>query len=103
MRALILSATLAFTVHCGLSATSAAAAPPAATSERIATDTPKTTVAGNTFIAPAGWSLLVRGAATILEVPEGGSFIALIDIASKDAADADAAVAAGWAVYEPDA
>ena len=40
--------------------------------ERIPADTPKTTVAGNTFVAPAGWSLLVRGPATILEAPEGG-------------------------------
>ncbi len=61
------------------------------TAERIAADTPKTTVAGNTFVAPAGWSLLVRGPATILEAPEGGSFIALVDVAAKDAKDADAA------------
>jgi CubicO group peptidase (beta-lactamase class C family) len=71
--------------------------------ERIAADAPKTTVAGNTFVAPAGWSLLVRGPATILEAPEGGSFIALVDVAAKDAADANAAVAAAWAAYRPDA
>lgn len=70
---------------------------------RIVTDTPKTTVAGNTFIAPAGWTLIVRGPATILEVPEGESFIALIDFAATDAATADAAVAAAWATYKPDA
>ena len=52
---------------------------------------PKTTVAGNTFVAPAGWSLVVRGPATILEAPEGGSFIVLVDVAAKDVADADAA------------
>ena len=71
--------------------------------ERIAADTPKTTVAGNTFIAPAGWSLVVRGPATILEVPEGGSFVALVDVAAKDAATPEAAVAAAWAAYKPDA
>ena len=71
--------------------------------ERIAADTPKTTVAGNTFVAPAGWSLAVRGPATILEAPEGGSFIVLVDVAVKDATDADAAVAAAWAAYKPDA
>lgn len=70
--------------------------------ERIVVDTPKTTVAGNTFVAPAGWSLVVRGSATILEAPEGGSFIALVDVAVKDVASADAAVAAAWAAYKPD-
>jgi CubicO group peptidase (beta-lactamase class C family) len=71
--------------------------------ERITADIPKTTVAGNTFVAPAGWSLVVRGPATILEAPEGGSFIALVDVPTKDAATDDAAVAAAWAMYKPDA
>ncbi|HKE13972.1 MAG TPA: serine hydrolase domain-containing protein, partial [Kofleriaceae bacterium] len=61
-------------------------------------DTPRTTVLGNTFIAPAGWSITVRGAATILAPPEEGSRIALVDVR---AADADAAVAAAWAAYDP--
>lgn len=71
--------------------------------ERLVVDTPKTTVAGNTFVAPAGWSFVVRGPATILEAPEGGSFIALIDVATTDAVTADAAVTAAWAAYKPDA
>ena len=71
--------------------------------ERLTADSPKTTVAGNTFVAPAGWSLVVRGPATILEAPEGGSFIALVDVAAADAATAEAAVAAAWAAYKPDA
>ena len=71
--------------------------------ERLTADTPKTTVAGNTFVAPAGWSLVVREPATILEAPEGGSFIALVDVAATDATTADAAVAAAWAAYRPDA
>ena len=66
----------------------------------LAADTPETTVLGNTFIAPAGWTMKVRGPATILAPPEGDSWIALVDV---DAADADAAVAAAWAVYKPDA
>ncbi len=74
----------------------------AAEPERITTDMPKMTVAGNTFVAPAGWSLVVRGPATILEAPEGGSFIALVDVPTKDAATDDAAVTAAWAVYKPD-
>jgi CubicO group peptidase (beta-lactamase class C family) len=62
----------------------------------MSADTPKTTVAGNTFIAPAGWSLTVRGNATILAAPEGSSRVALVDVKAKDA---DSAVAAAWAEY----
>ena len=40
------------------------------------------------------------GNATILEAPEGGSFVAIVDV---DAPDADAAVAAAWSAYKPDA
>ena len=76
-----------------------AAAPDAASAkQRLSADTPKTTVLGNTFIAPAGWSISVRGPATILEAPEGDSRILLVDVRAKDA---DAAVAAGWAAYQP--
>jgi len=66
--------------------------------EKIGADTPKTTVAGNTFIAPAGWTLRVRATGTILEAPEGGSFIAIYDLA--DAKDADGAVAQAWSLYK---
>lgn len=66
--------------------------------ERLAADGQRTTVAGHSFTAPAGWTLTVRGAATILEAPEGGSYVALVDVT---AADADAAVAAAWAAYKP--
>ena len=71
---------------------------PKPAAETIAADTPKTTVAGNTFIAPAGWSLVVRGQATILTAPEGDSHIAIIDVKAKDA---DNAVALAWAAYNP--
>lgn len=64
--------------------------------EKMAADTPRTTVAGHTFVAPAEWSVRVDGPATILTVPEGGSHVALIDV---QAADADAAVAAAWQAY----
>ena len=40
----------------------------------------------------------MRGPATILEAPEGGSRLALIDV---QGADAEAAVAAAWAAYPP--
>ncbi|HTR02452.1 MAG TPA: serine hydrolase domain-containing protein [Thermoanaerobaculia bacterium] len=65
----------------------------------LTADTPETTVAGNTFIAPSGWTVEVRGPATILAAPEGDSWVALVDVSAKDA---DAAVAAAWAAYKPD-
>src|SRR5437762_1826958 len=67
--------------------------------ERLAADTPKTTVAGNTFIAPAGWSIWVQGPATILETPEGDSSLALVDVKAKDA---DEALDLAWKAYKPD-
>ena len=70
------------------------------TGEVLVADTPRTTVEGNKFIAPAGWRIEVRGPATILTPPEGNSHIALVDVKAKDA---DAAVAAAWAEYRPDA
>jgi CubicO group peptidase (beta-lactamase class C family) len=73
---------------------------PAAKPETVAADTPRTTVEGNRFIAPAGWSIAVRGPATILTPPEEGNWIALVDV---HAADHDAALKAGWAAYKPDA
>jgi CubicO group peptidase (beta-lactamase class C family) len=66
--------------------------------ERMTADTPMTTVDGNGFIAPAEWTVTVRGPATILEAPEGGSRIALVDV---EAPDAEAAVKAAWAAYHP--
>jgi CubicO group peptidase (beta-lactamase class C family) len=78
----------------------ATAAPPAASAERLTGDTPSTTVAGNTFIAPAGWTRTVRGTATVLQPPEAGSAIALVDVRAPSA---DSAVAAAWRAYKPDA
>jgi CubicO group peptidase (beta-lactamase class C family) len=71
-----------------------------AAAERLTRDTPKTTTAGNRFIAPAGWSIAVHGPATVLEPPEGNSAIALIDV---DAPNAEAALAAAWQAYKPEA
>ena len=88
-------------------ASSPAAPPPGATPDAqsskpkvLTADTPEATVLGATFIAPAGWTLSVRGPATILEAPEGDSHIVLVDVRAKDS---DAAVAAAWAAYKPDA
>ena len=70
---------------------------PAQASERLTADTPKSTVLGNTFVAPADWKIAVRGPATILEAPEGDSWIVLVDVHAKDG---DAALTAGWAAYK---
>ncbi len=80
-------------------------APAAATggpqaAERLAADTSKTTVMGNTFIAPKDWTVTVKGPATILEAPEGGSWVALVDVAAKDD---DEALAEAWKAYRPEA
>ncbi len=74
--------------------------PASASSEVLAADTPRTTLEGNKFIAPAGWRIESRGPATILEAPEGNSRIVLVDVRAPDA---DKAVAAAWAAYRPDA
>lgn len=63
-----------------------APAPSAAVPEKLAVDTPSTTVLGNSFIAPAEWSLSVQGPATILAAPEGDPWIALVDV-TRPAAD----------------
>jgi CubicO group peptidase (beta-lactamase class C family) len=67
--------------------------------ETMAADTPRTTVSGNGFVVPAGWSVWVTGPATIVEAPEGDSRVALVDVKAKDA---DAALALAWAAYKPD-
>ncbi len=69
-------------------------------SERLSSDTPKTTVLGNAFIAPKDWSIRVKGPATILEAPEGDSWVALVDVQAKGP---DEALAAAWQAYKPDA
>jgi CubicO group peptidase (beta-lactamase class C family) len=83
-----------------LCAHGAEAQPIAAAPEAVAADTPATTAHGHPFVVPAGWSRRTAGSAVVLEAPERGSRIALVDV---DAADADAAVAAAWAAYAPDA
>ena len=88
MRASNVAVTLTVAAVLGLGGSRVGADAP----ELLAADAAKTTVAGNTFVAPAGWSLLVKGPATILEAPEGGSFVVLVDVPAKDAKDTDAAV-----------
>ena len=92
--AVLLLAVLALTSCSGSSKQS----PASGGSEVLAADTARTTVEGNTFIAPGEWKIEVRGPATILEAPETGSYVVLVDVR---AADADGAVKAAWAAYPP--
>src|SRR5271157_5093548 len=69
-------------------------------SERLSADTPKTTVLGNAFVAPQDWSIRVKGPATILQAPEGDSWVALVDVQAKGP---DEALAAAWQAYKPEA
>ena len=69
-------------------------------SERLSSDTPETTVLKNAFIAPKDWSVRVKGPATILEAPEGDSWVALVDVQAKTPEEA---LAAAWQAYRPDA
>jgi len=69
-------------------------------SEHLAADTPKMTVLGNAFIAPKEWSIRVKGPVTILEAPEGDSWVALVDVQAKEPEEA---LAAAWHAYKPDA
>jgi hypothetical protein len=75
-------------------------AAPEQAAERLAADTPKTTVFGNAFVAPKDWSIRVNGPATILTAPEGGSWVAVVDV---QATGPDEALAAAWKAYKPDA
>ena len=93
LRSLIAAAVLSVPLQ-AWSAPLQAAAP-----ATLPADTPKTTPAGTQFIAPAGWTMQVRPPVVVLDPPEGGSHIVLVDVTS--AKDADAAVAAAWAAYAP--
>jgi len=68
--------------------------------EKLSADSPKTTVLGSAFIAPKDWSIRVEGPATILEAPEGDSWVVLVDVQAKTQ---DEALAAAWREYKPDA
>ena len=69
-------------------------------SEKLTADASKTTVLGNKFVAPKDWTIRVKGNATILEAPEGDSWVALVDVQAKSAEEA---LAAAWKAYKPNA
>ena len=67
-------------------------------SGRVEKDTPSTTPAGATFVVPAGWAMTTNGSMVVLDPPEPDTHVVIVDVKAKDA---DAAVAAGWATYQP--
>lgn len=73
---------------------------PTLAAQRLAADTPLTTVQGTRFTAPIGWTMRVKGPAIFLAAPEGDSRITLLDVPQGEA---DAAVAATWAAHTPQA
>jgi CubicO group peptidase (beta-lactamase class C family) len=75
-----------------------AAAAPAPASAPADKDTPRATPHGTTFTLPAGWTLTTKGELTIIGPPETDTHVAFLDVKAKDS---DAAVAAGWAAYQP--
>lgn len=74
------------------------AAGQAPASSRMEKDTPSATPAGATFVVPAGWAMTTKGQMVVLDPPEPDTHVAIVDVKAKDA---DAAVAAGWATYQP--
>lgn len=100
-----LVAFLAFTTFAqrATSASNAPGSPQAAEArsapERVAADTTRVTPGGATFTVPSGWSIVTGKNLVILEPPEADTHVAIVD---SPAADASAAVAAGWAAYKPD-
>jgi hypothetical protein len=66
--------------------------------QRVEAGTPASTPAGTTFTVPTGWTMTTKGLVVVLSPPEPDLKFALIDIEARDAA---AAVAAGWAAFDP--
>ena len=94
---LLLGATAYLTVSAQVASTPATSAQAYV---RLSADTPQTTVLGNPFVAPKDWSIRVQGQATILEAPEGDSWIALVDVQANNSEEA---LAAAWQAYKPGA
>jgi CubicO group peptidase (beta-lactamase class C family) len=76
----------------------AAATSPTPTTEKLTADSTRTTAAGATFTAPAGWTLESNGSQRILLGPEPDLRVAIVDTTE---ATADAAVASAWRTLDP--
>jgi CubicO group peptidase (beta-lactamase class C family) len=84
----------------GIAAVAMFTSPASAVEALLSVDTPLSTAGGATFTAPAGWRVHTAADKTALEPPEADSHLVLLDVTAADAA---AAVAAGWARYRPGA
>jgi hypothetical protein len=59
------------------------------TDRPVLEDNPAATITGNSFTIPAGWSVSIKGFATIITPPEGDdSHIVFVDIEAEDTEDA---------------
>ena len=80
----------------------ATAAPPLLREEpapvRLTRDAPQRTLSGATFTAPAGWTITSRGTQIVLESPEPGISMAIVE-ASSDRLDE--AIAEAWSSFRP--
>ena len=65
---------------------------------RLARDAPQRTLSGATFTAPAGWTITSRGAQIVLDGPEPGISMAIVE-ASSDRLDE--AMAEAWSSFRP--
>ncbi|HEY6037691.1 MAG TPA: serine hydrolase domain-containing protein, partial [Kofleriaceae bacterium] len=72
----------------------------AATVKVVTADTPWADADGNTFIVPDGWKVATLDAMTVVTAPEGDSHVAFVDVSAPTS---EAALAAGWKAYKPDA
>src|SRR5688572_23842087 len=80
----------------------ATTAPPPSREEpapvRLARDAPQRTLSGATFTAPAGWTITSRGAQIVIDGPESGISMAVVE-ASSDRLDE--AMAEAWSSFRP--
>ncbi len=72
---------------------------PAALAQAVSADTPEKTPSGATFTLPKAWSVQTRGAVVLASPPESDAHLALVDVGA--AANAEAAAAKAWALYNP--
>ena len=68
--------------------------------EQLTADTPRTTGAGVTFTAPAGWKIIASGQISVLEPPEPDSQVAIVD--ALGAKNSEEAVAIAWKLHRSD-
>jgi CubicO group peptidase (beta-lactamase class C family) len=95
----VLRNTLQFPVFSFACAVLTSIIPLAAQTEQLTSETKRSTPAGATFTAPAGWALRSQANTIVLTPPEPDSHLAIVDV---KAADATSAVSAAWSAYRPD-